>query len=140
MHKFMGGRHKRPLAVDLDQVCSCEQHPDDARITQLWLPYHVTIAVDMPIDDVLALISPPAAPDPYEAELAERIEAMRQQGPDKIREAWLNRPLIDEEVKTARLDELTRIETALKERLGYLPVKLTDLLDWRREAIRKGEV
>lgn len=183
-HKFTGGLDSRELAVDLDQVLACEQASDSPSKTELWLPDRVTINVNMPLDDVLALISPPAAPDTYEerqaeaqraaeqyqAQLAKQAKAIRNAGPGPISikdfkltteadaeaQAFADSPTEENYnalraaverknerltfmLKDARFDELNRLERAYADR-GYLvPAFLVKHIDWRREAIRKGE-
>lgn len=73
MHKFktVPGQAIGTVAyVDLDAVSAVMAGP--GLQTVLNLPGGGPLYVDMPIDDVLALICPPAAPDTFEEDLARR--------------------------------------------------------------------
>jgi hypothetical protein len=89
-HKFPRLNGKDVL-IDLDKITSLRSGEDVAlkdgtvvsrlsRTTRIYLE-GTSWAVDMPIDDVLALISPPAAPDTFEEDLARWMAAKKGSPP-----------------------------------------------------------
>lgn len=117
IHKFTT-KQGEPIWIDLDQVHAVRSR--DGRTTEI-LMHSWTHLVDLEVIDVLALVSPPAAPDTYEQELRERINklgsAMAECSKAKatltdIPEHILRDP-VREALRAARLDEIERFEKAV---------------------------
>ena len=106
-HKF--DRLNGPIWVRLDAVDSLIAAPGGTEI-------HIggwTHLVSMPLEDVLALISPPAAPDTYEEELRDRLGKIRakvvEPEPFKVLDPVQQ---VDAMLLAARLDEIDRLRKA----------------------------
>jgi hypothetical protein len=111
-----------------------------------------THPVDMPIEDVLALVSPPAAPDTYEEELRDRLTAIRSKVADlppaapapKKRASeglnWAPRSYSNTE-RTARLNELQRVQESVNKALygaldgAGLEKRFNAIIEARRAAL-----
>lgn len=80
-HKFKRSASRENVWIDLDAITVIRQEGDISTFLLIgaWGEY-----VDMPLDHVLALISPAAAPDPYETRL-------REAGPGRIIETQADR-------------------------------------------------
>lgn len=156
MHKFKT-ISEGEVWINLDQVtavCQSARNPDCCSVIASGTWHSVSARVD----DVLALISPPAAPDTYEEELAlikREAEARRptvqgvmddvgQPVPLTSDGPWLNRAMVDQEVaaaiRAARLDELERTMGAVLGRSeAYWPLWAKDILEKRRHDISMGK-
>jgi len=147
--------------VDLDAVHAISP----SRSTNLWTRIAVPsgfIEVQMGIDDVMALISPPAATDTYEERLADHMDALRKQGgqgplnevkapPNMSKRTTdgleLEPPHVAVDVSAAlkqgerriRLDELERFNKELMEEFPFSTGSWTDkYIKRRRTEIAQG--
>lgn len=104
-----------------------------------------THLVPMPLEDVLALVSPPAAPDTYEEGLAKHMDALRKQGGQGPLNEWnvayakthpLGPTSIREADRAGRLDELERVQRWLDQPL-IPPDNIAKYLAKRRAKIEQ---
>lgn len=132
MHKFKN--QNADVWINLDAVAIVQPRGITRTIitTNGWVQ-----EVDGFVEDVLALISPPAAPDTYEEELVAKKRAQIDIDA-RIAGAKAHQAIIEAD-KAARLDEFKILEQRICERMGFVPGELGAILDWRRRAIRKGE-
>lgn len=144
-HKFdypkAGRGQATEVWIDLDAVVSVRRGglaDTESEITAgNW-----THLVAMPLEDVLALISPSAAPDTFEEDLAAHMAKLREQGG----QGPLNMapPPVSVDISEAleqgerriRLDELYRLANRFVDPLGLSP--LTSYIDARRAEIEHG--
>lgn len=100
-HKFTT-RQGGDIWVDLDQVHAVR---GGGKCTEI-LMHAWTHVVDLEVADVLALISPPTAPDTYEEELGARIGTIRNKVPDHLGDA-------SDKIVTAQ-EQLKRVVEAIR--------------------------
>lgn len=82
--------------VDLDQAHTIKRHEKFPKQRSVVAMPNGCVVVYQPVEDVVALISPPAAPDTYEEELRERkgtVAKMLRDGEIRIRVDELDRAL-----------------------------------------------
>ena len=153
-HKFE--RLQGPVWIDLDRVETLIPSPGGTEIhIGGWVHQVYT-----PLEDVLALISPPAAPDTYEEELRDRLTAIRSKVADLPPAApapkkrpfkglkWAPRQtaptlakLAIEAQQQARLDELDRIQESVNKALygaldgAGLETRFNAIIEARRAAL-----